>query len=262
MVRFELPQVANVQSARLLVYVGNVDTNLIASQPLCLHKITSVWDEDTVVWSSSPEYDATVLSSVEYSEIRGNSWLALTVPREVIRGWLASPSANYGFMLKRETDADPVEIGASNMVYFSSSEALDPALRPKLELTYINDPGLTDWQTNNFGSTTDPAADLALDADGDKFTNYQEWIAGSSPTNINDVFQVADSMIQSSTAGFVIRWSCVPSRYYSVYSKADIMSPVWVTNVNRRYSSAGGFMTYTNLAGSGTGYFRIGVDID
>lgn len=92
-----------------------------------------------------------------------------------VRSWIANPAQNFGWILV----GDNVTAGAKQ---FASGENTDPALRPKLSITYKSAPSLTrreQWLNQYFfvGQFVD---DLA-DNDGDGFVNAIEYATAQSP---------------------------------------------------------------------------------
>lgn len=78
----------------------------------------------------------------------------------------------------------------------------------------------------------------SADADSDGMSDEAEAIAGTSPTNPQEVLRV----IATSTPNkdVLISWPSVASRRYTVVTKADLTSPGWTSEIN-----------YQNLAGTG-----------
>ncbi|MBN2162287.1 MAG: PKD domain-containing protein [Pontiellaceae bacterium] len=66
-----------------------------------------------------------------------------------------------------------------------------------------------DWERSVFGVN----ADGASDNDGDAFCNADEYIAGTDPTNSASFFTVTNA---APASGFVVQWSALEGRYYSV----------------------------------------------
>jgi len=54
-----------------------------------------------------------------------------------------------------------------------------------------------------------------LDSDSDGMNNWQEYLAGTNPTNAGSVFKITSGRMISGTQ-FVLRWSCVSNRLYDV----------------------------------------------
>jgi hypothetical protein len=66
----------------------------------------------------------------------------------------------------------------------------------------------------SYGLPSNGSADYA-DSDSDGMNNWQEYLAGTSPTNAASVFKITSSQMNSGTQ-FVLRWSSVSNRLYDV----------------------------------------------
>src|SRR5207302_5726234 len=64
-----------------------------------------------------------------------------------------------------------------------------------------------------YGLPVDGSADLA-DADGDGLNNWQEWLAGTDPTNAASVFKLSTPTLTGSNV--TLTWSSGTNRTYSV----------------------------------------------
>jgi len=139
MVRFNLPSLPEgsvIESAKLRLYVKSVAVQNLASRPLQLHRITSSWTEGGVTWNSKPSFDGASLDSIQFSALSAGTWVTFDVPVNVVEGWYANPSSNYGLLLKRNPDGAPGSSALKkNNAEFTSSEGT-AAQRPKLEVTY------------------------------------------------------------------------------------------------------------------------------
>ena len=113
------------------------------------------------------------------------------------------------------------------------------------------------WEVNN--GLNPLLNDASGNEDGDQLSNYQEWIAGTSPTNGNSTFRIDDITIFTNEFSPVIYWQSVSGRYYSVHSKSNLTDVSWVTNQSRRFGQ-GGMLSYTNLNAEQTHYYRISVE--
>jgi hypothetical protein len=129
--------------------------------------------------------------------------------------------------------------------------------------TDINNPDtdgdeMTDgWEVNN--GLNPLLNDASGNGDGDQLSNYQEWIAGTSPTNGNSTFRIDGIAIVTNEFSPVIYWQSVSGRYYSVHSKSNLTDVSWDTNQSRRFSQ-GGMLSYTNLNAAQTHFYRISVE--
>jgi len=72
------------------------------------------------------------------------------------------------------------------------------------------------WQIANFGATNAPNAAAGLDADGDGFPNYSEYVARTQPLNSNDVWRVGMrssngqarlDFVQPANRAFEVQWA-------------------------------------------------------
>jgi hypothetical protein len=91
----------------------------------------------------------------------------------------------------------------------------------------------------SYGLPSNGSADY-LDTDGDGMNNWQEYLAGTNPTNAGSVFRITSGQVISGT-GFIVRWSSVSNRLYDVMRSTNLAS------------GAGGFVplaSATNLAGT------------
>jgi hypothetical protein len=74
----------------------------------------------------------------------------------------------------------------------------------------------------SYGLRSNGSADY-LDSDGDGMNNWQEYLAGTNPTNTGSVFKITSSQMISSTQ-FVVRWSSVSNRLYDVMRATNLAS--------------------------------------
>ncbi len=76
------------------------------------------------------------------------------------------------------------------------------------------------WEFDN-GLNPADATDAAKDKDGDWYSNYSEYIAGTDPQNASSVFDLSYVV---ATNGFVINWDSVTSRRYTVLWTDDLLA--------------------------------------
>jgi IPT/TIG domain len=72
----------------------------------------------------------------------------------------------------------------------------------------------------SYGLPSGGSADY-LDSDGDGINNWQEYLAGTVPTNGGSVFRITSSQVISSTQ-LVLRWSSVSNRLYDVLRATNL----------------------------------------
>ena len=86
-----------------------------------------------------------------------------------------------------------------------------------------NGDGLPDtWQIQYFGSIGSPQATPGADPDGDGFSNLQEYLAGTDPTNVNSYLKL-DS-IQVDQGRIAIQFTAMAGRTYSILYNASLES--------------------------------------
>jgi hypothetical protein len=78
------------------------------------------------------------------------------------------------------------------------------------------------WWLAQYG-LTNFNADAMADKDHDGFATWQEWVAGSCPTNPASFFCFtgADS---SSPTGMVLRWPSISNRYYTLTRSTNLVT--------------------------------------
>ncbi len=146
LIQFDLPAIppgAKIVSARLELY--HTITNGTPVDPgIDIHRVTRDWVEGTQsgggtadgatwdTWDGSNnwtqgggDFDITPVASGPVS-IAINDWESWDM-RELVQGWVDGTYPNYGMALKGSGSTD---------ISFASKEDADPALRPKLSITY------------------------------------------------------------------------------------------------------------------------------
>jgi len=74
--------------------------------------------------------------------------------------------------------------------------------------------------------------ETGADSDGDGLTDYEETIAGSSPTNNTSVFKIESTRMGN---GFVVNWQSVSGRVYGVYWSTNLTDVLQPLNTNIYY---------------------------
>ena len=72
----------------------------------------------------------------------------------------------------------------------------------------------------SYGLPSNGSADY-LDSDSDGLNNWQEYLAGTNPTNASSVFKITSAQAVSGTQ-LVVRWSSVSNRLYDVTRAANL----------------------------------------
>jgi len=117
--------------------------------------------------------------------------------------------------------------------------------------------GMNDqWEIDYLGSTN---ASPTAHGDSDIFNNLDEYIAGTDPTNGVLYFMIADSEPDPASGGFIIQWTSVSNREYSVHWGTNLMSGLNVLTNQLGYPQN----SYTDTVhdAESTGFYRIDVQL-
>lgn len=110
-----------------------------------------------------------------------------------------------------------------------------------------------------YGLPTDGSEDLT-DPDGDGMDNWQEWIAGTNPTNAASALRLLSPLLTSTNV--TITWQSIEGVNYFLKRSSDLgaSQPAFSTVATDIPGQAGTTSyTDTNASGAGTFFYRIGV---
>jgi hypothetical protein len=114
--------------------------------------------------------------------------------------------------------------------------------------------GLPDWwELDHFGHIhVDPNAD----PDGDGTSNYGEFVAGTDPNSASSILQISSFVPQG--GGFLVTWSSVPGKTYTVEYTQDLTTP-WLTLQSNVAASVGTTTSWLDMTSTGQThrFFRI-----
>ena len=180
-----IPQGANITSAKLKLYFYNSPTNATNAINLSARLITENWSEQTVTWNTRPNYTTSYSDKVTLTNNYG--WVVWDVTEGVQR-WVNGSNANYGIAVL------PDAVTANTDKRFYSSDSSNASLRPILEVNYTTGeaPNITlIWPEN-----------ASQHGDGDVWLGYRvesnESIANCSLI-ANETIYGTDNNIQTGT---------------------------------------------------------------
>jgi hypothetical protein len=110
-----------------------------------------------------------------------------------------------------------------------------------------------------YGLPTDGSADTA-DSDGDGMNNWQEWIAGTNPTDAASALQVLTPLF--TPPGMVLRWSSDTNHAYSIERTTSSNSPAAFTLIRTNLPGLSPTTTCIDTTAplQSAAFYRVGTD--
>ncbi len=168
--------------------------------------------------------------------------------------------ANGNYRL--QTNSPCINAGINSVITNRTSIDLDG--RPRLVDSNV-DIGAYEFQgagmgefigwLQQYGLPADGTADYA-DSDGDGMNNWQEWIAGTIPTNAASVLLLSSP--SNSVSGVTVTWQSVNTRTYYLQSSTNLPA---FTSIQSNLIGQAGTTSYTDttVTNSGPYFYRVGV---
>ncbi len=112
-----------------------------------------------------------------------------------------------------------------------------------------------EWKTAFFGSATNGLAGDDVDADGDGSPNWQEYLAGTNPTNAFSCLQFSSAGFYNNGArGVAINWLTAPGKTYILQSSSALKGANW-TPINTNSGDGNEYQCIdTNMSGNARFY--------
>jgi predicted outer membrane repeat protein len=157
-------------------------------------------------------------------------------------------------------------INAGSNSYISASVDLDG--RPRIVSGTV-DIGAYEYQGSGigdfigwlqqFGLPTDGSADFQ-DADSDGANNWQEWIAGTVPTDASSLLKMLSPVLKNGTA-VAVTWQSVTNRSYFLQRSTNLSIPASFSTISSNISGQPNTTTFTdaNATALSAAFYRVGV---
>ncbi|MBN1672444.1 MAG: hypothetical protein JXR37_15495 [Kiritimatiellae bacterium] len=120
----------------------------------------------------------------------------------------------------------------TNVVTFFAEDRLGELSAPRqaavLVLAYDTDHDeIPDaWEEQYFQGATN--ADAETDSDGDTYSNWAEWLAGSDPTNAASMFELGSPAAPGTAAGVILSWPSLSNRIYMIDFTTNLVTDPFV----------------------------------
>jgi hypothetical protein len=105
-----------------------------------------------------------------------------------------------------------------------------------------------EWMQAYFGNNLSAWPSATADSDGDGMNNWQEFMAGTNPTNAASVLKVS---LQQSNQGFFLNWNTIPGQTYQVQVTTNFIS--WSNVGAPRFAAGASDSIYLSM-GTGASY--------
>ena len=160
--------------------------------------------------------------------------------------------------------ADSPCINAGNNVYASDPSATDLDGNPRTSGDIV-DIGAYEYQFTaplhtwlaQYGLPTDGSSDYT-DTDHDGLNNWQEWVAGTNPTNAASVLRLNPPLV--TPPGWQLRWSSDSGQAYFVERATNLAGPLSFRLVRADIPGLPGVTAYTDTTAPALGavFYRVG----
>ena len=112
------------------------------------------------------------------------------------------------------------------------------------------------WRLRYFGTVSNILSQATADADGDGASNWDEYLAGTDPTDPKSCLRLSSIQTQSSPSPeCVLRWPSVAGKQYVLESSATLFNPNWIPLSTN--SGSGADMIFQDTPSANARFYRV-----
>ena len=131
-----------------------------------------------------------------------------------------------------------------------NTSELGPAARVKAAADVDGDGMWDAWELANFGTL---ASNATGNADGDAFSNYEEFLADTSPTNANAFLEL---VVITNAPPVAAGWPSSAARWYDVDASTNLLAPEWI-NIASNVAGSGALLAVADTAADSNRSYRV-----
>jgi hypothetical protein len=250
----QIPITAQIQgSYPLRVVMLNLSVNPLDGSPALTVPVQ---------FSSNPALGQTTLGSSTGNGNFAACWLNSTIPgltsNAVLGTLTVTIPANATAMSAYAIHFDHASASPNGLGSFAKTTTTGLITLSDRSTSYFND-GIPDaWRLRYFGSIYNLLSQASADADGDGANNWQEYVAGTDPTDPNSVLRVStDQAAASQSQDCVVHWPSVSGKTYIIQRSATVFAPSWTTVSTN--TGTGTDMEFHDTTGGPVRFYRVQV---